>query len=87
VGGFVPPLLDRARHGLLSVFFLVVGLEIKREFTVGHLSTLRSGALPVIAAFGGMALPIVIYLLIARAGPLAAGWEFCSQPMRPSRSR
>lgn len=52
----MPPLLDRARHGLLSVFFLVVGLEIKREFTVGHLSTLRSGALPVIAAFGGMAV-------------------------------
>lgn len=59
---------------MLSIFFLVVGLEIKREFTVGHLATLRSGALPVIAAFGGIALPIVIYLLIAPAGPLSAGW-------------
>lgn len=59
---------------LLAIFFLVVGLEIKREFTVGRLATLRSGALPVIAAFGGIALPILIYLLIAPAGPLSRGW-------------
>ena len=73
-GAFVLSLLDWVNHGLLSIFFLVVGLEIKREFTVGHLSTLRSGALPVIAAFGGILLPIVIYLLIAPSGPLSAGW-------------
>ena len=73
-GGFVLSLLDWVNHGLLSIFFLVVGLEIKREFTVGHLSTLRSGALPVIAAFGGILVPIGIYLLIAPAGPLSAGW-------------
>ena len=71
---FVLPLLDWVNHGLLSIFFLVVGLEIKREFTVGHLSTLRSGALPVIAAFGGILVPIVLYLLIAPSGPLSAGW-------------
>ena len=45
--GIVLSLLDWINHGLLTVFFLVVGLEIKREFTVGHLSTFRSGALPV----------------------------------------
>ena len=71
---FILPLLDWVNHGMLSVFFLVVGLEIKREFTVGHLATPRSGALPVIGAFGGIALPIVIYLLMAPAGPLSAGW-------------
>ena len=73
-GSFVLPLLKWINDGLLAIFFLVVGLEIKREFTVGRLSTFRSGALPVIAAFGGIAVPIVIYLLIAPAGPSAAGW-------------
>jgi NhaA family Na+:H+ antiporter len=73
-GDFTLPLLKWTNDGLLAIFFLFVGLEIKREFTVGRLSTLRSGALPVIAAFGGIALPIVIYLLIAPPGPMAAGW-------------
>lgn len=73
-GQLVLSLLNWINHGLLSVFFLVVGLEIKREFTVGHLSTFRSGALPVIGALGGITLPIVIYLLLAPAGPLSAGW-------------
>lgn len=72
-GTFVLPLLDWVNHGLLSIFFLVVGLEIKREFTVGRLSTFRSGALPVIAAFGGILMPIAIYLMIAPQR-LAAGW-------------
>jgi Na+:H+ antiporter, NhaA family len=72
--GFTLPLLGWINDGLLAVFFLVVGLEIKREFTVGHLATLRSGALPVIAAFGGIMVPIFIYLLIAPGGELSAGW-------------
>ncbi len=71
---FALPLLKWVNDGLLAIFFFVVGLEIKREFTVGRLATLRSGALPVIGAFGGIAIPILIYLLIAPAGPLAAGW-------------
>jgi NhaA family Na+:H+ antiporter len=71
---FTLPLLKWINDGLLAIFFLFVGLEIKREFTVGRLSTLRSGALPVIAAFGGIALPIGLYLLIAPPGPMAAGW-------------
>lgn len=72
--GMILPLLSWINDGLLAIFFLVVGLEIKREFTVGRLSTFRSGALPVVAAFGGIAVPIAIYLLIAPAGPLAKGW-------------
>jgi NhaA family Na+:H+ antiporter len=72
-GGFTLPVLKWINDGLLAVFFLVVGLEIKREFTVGRLATLRSGALPVIGAFGGIAVPIIVYLLIAPAG-LSAGW-------------
>src|SRR5688500_5685434 len=65
VSNFVLTLLDWVNHGLLTIFFIVVGLEIKREFTVGHLATFRSGALPVLAAMGGIALPALIYALIA----------------------
>ena len=70
---FAHSLLHWVNHGLLTVFFFVVGLEIKREFTVGHLATLRSGALPVIAAFGGIILPAVIYAAIAPPN-LRHGW-------------
>jgi NhaA family Na+:H+ antiporter len=58
---FTHSLVHWVNHGLLTIFFFVVGLEIKREFTVGHLATFRSGALPVIAALGGIVLPAVIY--------------------------
>lgn len=67
-------LLHWINDGLLTIFFLVVGLEIKREFTVGHLSSLRSGALPVAAAIGGMAVPALLYLLLVPAGPWTRGW-------------
>jgi Na+:H+ antiporter, NhaA family len=67
------PLRDWINDGLLSVFFLVVGLEIKREFTVGRLASRRAAALPFAAAAGGMLLPAALYLLIAPAS-LAAGW-------------
>lgn len=66
-------LLDWVNHGLLTIFFFVVGLEIKREFTVGHLASFRSGALPVIAALGGIALPAIIYASIAPPH-LRHGW-------------
>src|SRR5690349_4743659 len=66
-------LLDWVNHGLLTIFFFVVGLEIKREFTVGHLASVRSGALPVIAALGGIILPAVIYASIAPPH-LRHGW-------------
>jgi NhaA family Na+:H+ antiporter len=68
------PLRDWINHGLLSIFFLVVGLEIKREFTVGRLSTRRAAAFPVAAALGGMTAPALIYLALIPAGPLMQGW-------------
>ena len=49
----------------MTIFFFVVGLEIKRELTSGHLSKMRQAATPFIAALGGMAIPALIYLLIA----------------------
>ena len=60
--------------GLLTIFFLVVGLEIKREFTVGHLASRRSAALPIAAAIGGMVAPAALYLLVIPHGPWSHGW-------------
>jgi len=60
--------------GLLTIFFLVVGLEIKCEFTVGHLASRRSAAMPIAGAIGGMAVPALLYLIVIPAGPLAQGW-------------
>ena len=60
-------------YGLMTIFFLVVGLEIKRELVSGHLASVKKAAMPFIAAIGGMALPAGIYLLIA--GDVAPeGW-------------
>ena len=55
----------------MSIFFFVVGLEIKRELTTGHLATLKKAILPFVAAIGGMAFPALIYLAIA--GQVAPG--------------
>lgn len=71
---FVLPVIDWVNHGLLSAFFLVVGLEIKREFTVGRLASRRAAVLPLAAAFGGMAAPALLYLLVVGGGALASGW-------------
>lgn len=71
---FKLPLLDWINHGLLAVFFLVVGLEIKREFTVGHLSSKRAAILPVAASIGGMIAPALIFLVFLAGTPLQHGW-------------
>jgi Na+:H+ antiporter, NhaA family len=60
--------------GLMALFFLVVGLEIKRELVEGELSDPRQAALPVVAAAGGMAVPALIYLAFNAGGEGAAGW-------------
>jgi NhaA family Na+:H+ antiporter len=59
--------------GLLTVFFLVVGLEIKREFTVGHLASRRSAALPIAAAIGGMVVPASLYAVLVPSA-WSHGW-------------
>jgi NhaA family Na+:H+ antiporter len=61
--------------GLMALFFLLVGLEVKREILVGELASARRAALPVVGALGGMAAPAAIYLLINRGGGVALnGW-------------
>lgn len=72
--GFSLSLLGWVNDGLLTVFFLVVGLEIKREFTVGHLASLRAAALPIVGALGGMLAPALLYILVIPTGPWAHGW-------------
>ena len=58
---------------LMSIFFFVVGLEIKRELTSGHLASMKKAMLPFVAALGGMLFPALIYLAIA-VSVAPAGW-------------
>jgi NhaA family Na+:H+ antiporter len=59
---------------LMTVFFLVVGLEIKREIVEGALSDIQRATLPIAAAIGGMVVPAAIYLMINPTGPSHEGW-------------
>jgi NhaA family Na+:H+ antiporter len=58
-------ILKSINYVLMTIFFFVVGLEIKRELTSGHLSSFKKAIMPFVAAIGGMALPAGIYLAIA----------------------
>lgn len=59
---------------LMAYFFFMVGLEVKREFMVGELSTVKKAALPLVGALGGMVVPALLYLLINYNGEGANGW-------------
>jgi NhaA family Na+:H+ antiporter len=60
--------------GLMALFFLLVGLELKREMLVGELTSLRDAALPIAAALGGMVVPAAIYSAFNAGTPTASGW-------------
>ena len=73
------PLLLWINDGLMAVFFLLVGLELKRELLQGHLSSRRDASLPAIAAVGGMAVPAAIYAWLNWGDPVAMrGWAIPS---------
>jgi NhaA family Na+:H+ antiporter len=73
------PLLLWINDGLMALFFLVIGCEIKRELIEGELSSWRRAALPVIAAVGGMAAPALIYVAINHGdGRALSGWAIPS---------
>lgn len=68
------PLHIWINDGLMAVFFFVIGLELKREFRVGELSTAKKAALPMVAALGGMLVPALIYTVINWNEPTQKGW-------------
>jgi NhaA family Na+:H+ antiporter len=69
------PLLLWVNDGLMAVFFLLVGLELKREFLEGELSDMKKIVLPGLGAVGGMVVPAAVYLLFNYQDPVAAqGW-------------
>lgn len=72
--GLEKPLVVWVNDLLMAVFFLLVGVEIKRELVTGELDTPRKAALPVVAALGGMLVPVGVFMLLAREGPAARGW-------------
>lgn len=72
VGGL--SILHWINDGLMTIFFFVVGMEIKREMVKGELSTVRKAALPFAAALGGMVGPALIYFALNPSGPASPGW-------------
>jgi Na+/H+ antiporter NhaA len=73
-GGLSANLRQWVNEGLMTLFFLVVGLEAKRELQLGELRERRRVAIPVVAALAGMAIPVAIFLLINAGGSGAHGW-------------
>ena len=73
--GIAKPLVLWINDGLMAIFFLQVGLELKRELLEGHLSSIQRAVLPAFGALGGLAVPATIYLLFNWGNPAArSGW-------------
>ncbi|MFQ5468691.1 MAG: Na+/H+ antiporter NhaA [Gammaproteobacteria bacterium] len=77
--GFESFQLSKSLHhwindGLMALFFLVVGLELKREILVGELSDFKQAILPIFAAIGGMLMPALVYISMNPEGPTFDGW-------------
>jgi Na+/H+ antiporter NhaA len=73
-GGISLDLRHWVNEGLMTLFFLVVGLEAKRELDLGELRERRRLTIPVVAAIGGMSVPVAIFLAFNAGGPGAHGW-------------
>jgi NhaA family Na+:H+ antiporter len=76
IGSFVldHTLLQWINDGLMTIFFLIVGLEIKREVLDGELASPRQAALPIAGALGGMLVPALVFALFNHGTPTAGGW-------------
>jgi len=68
------PLHIWINDGLMAIFFFVIGLELKREFMEGELSSVKKAALPMMAALGGMLVPAIIYFIINKGTEAEHGW-------------
>lgn len=77
----------RAGDGLLAIFFLVAGIELKREFVAGDLSDHRKGALPIAAAVCGVALPAILFAITATVMSQGASATELNGILRAGRSR
>lgn len=71
--GHTMTLAQFVNDGLMAIFFFVVGLEIKQEMMVGELSSFKKSILPIIAAFGGMIVPVLCFFAICHEGPATRG--------------
>lgn len=67
------PMLAFVNDALMAVFFFVIGLEIKQEVLIGELSSMRKAILPVVAACGGMIVPVLFYMLVCNTAPEVRG--------------
>jgi Na+:H+ antiporter, NhaA family len=68
------PVLSWINDGLMAIFFLMVGLEIKRELVEGELASINKATLPIMAALGGVTMPALLYFLLNRGTNTAVGW-------------
>ncbi len=67
-------LLQVVNNGLMTLFFLLIGMEVKRELAIGELADRKAAAVPLAAALGGMVLPALVYLAFTAGGPAQGGW-------------
>lgn len=66
-------IMDFINDAMMAIVFFTIGLEIKREVLVGELSSFKKALLPIVGAIGGMGMPVLIYYLLAKGTPYAAG--------------
>jgi len=66
-------ILEFVNDALMTLFFFVIGLEIKQEILIGELSSVKKAMLPVLAALGGMIVPVIVYILICHSSPEIRG--------------
>jgi NhaA family Na+:H+ antiporter len=74
VGGLRWDLRHWVNDALMTIFFLVIGLEVKRELTIGRLRDPRRATLPIVAALAGALVPALVFLAVNPSGPAARGW-------------
>jgi Na+:H+ antiporter, NhaA family len=74
LGGLTWDLRHWVNDALMTVFFLVIGLEVKRELTIRRLRDPRRATLPIVAALAGAAVPALVFLAFNPSGPAARGW-------------
>ncbi len=68
------PFILWINDGLMAIFFFLIGLELKRELLIGEINTLKKAAFPFMAALGGVAVPIALYLILNENPDTAKGW-------------